>query len=115
MNRTHVLPRCVHAIDPVEIAEVIDRLGERINADGNADILGPWAVARLGAKLGLSGAASVSDDPVGAVSDLGGQWAEAIRVALDHLPAGEVPEVLRRAMDAIQGVVQDVTRRGLAG
>ncbi len=67
------------AIDtsPIEIAEVIEHLAARIMADGNADLLGGWAVATLAAKLGLTVAISSSTDPVEIVRDIGDAWAAA--------------------------------------
>lgn len=53
----------IDTLDPAEVAEIIDGLAARIHRDGNADLLGPWAVVWLASKLGLTVALSVSDDP----------------------------------------------------
>lgn len=101
-------------LSPVEIAEVIDTLAARIRTDGNADLLGPWAISRLSAKLGVTVAISSSTNLVEVVEDLGDAFGGAIRTVLDEHP-GEVVEVLRAAKAVIEGVVEDVKRRGVAG
>ena len=102
-----------YAIDPVEIAEVIDRLAERIRRDGNGDIYAPWAVATLASNLGVTVAIASSTDPVGVVRDCGEDWVDEIGRALDGY-SGDVADVLRVAYAAIERIVGEVRRRGLA-
>ena len=101
-------------VTPHEIAAVIDRLAARIEADGNADLLGGWAVATLASKLVIAFALSPSNNPAEVVRDLGDDWANAISQALDEHPA-QTAQVLRAAMKVIKQVAEEVKTRGLAG
>ncbi len=57
-------PSNIDTISAIEIAEVIDKLAARVRADGNADLLAPWAISRLSAKLGVTVAISATPDLV---------------------------------------------------
>jgi hypothetical protein len=98
---------------PVEVEAALDRLVAMIPADMNGDIMAPWAVARLGAKLGIVVAMSTSPDPVGVAEDLSEEWVDSCRDALDRRP-GQVADVLRVAEAALRAVVAEVRNRGLA-
>lgn len=41
-------------IAPQDIAAVLDNLAASIQADGNSDIFGPWAVAYLAGRLNIT-------------------------------------------------------------
>jgi hypothetical protein len=100
--------------DPVEIEGVLDHLVSMIPAsDRNAAMMASWAVARLGAKLGIVVAMSTSPDPVGVADDLSEGWLDACRDALDRRP-GQVGEVLRTAEAALRALIVEVRNRGLA-
>lgn len=92
-----------NSIDPQDIAAVIDDLAASIQADGNADILGIWAVARLAAGLDLTCAVAPADDPEEAVVDLGDALVEAVTAALQvHA------EHRHKVLVAVRGVVERV-------
>jgi hypothetical protein len=100
--------------DPVTIEGVLNRLVALLPAsDTNSDIMAPWAVARLGSKLGIVVAMSTSPDPVGVAEDLAEGWVDACRDALDRRP-GQVAEVLRTAEAALRALIVEVKNRGLA-
>ena len=101
-------------VTPPEIAAVIHDLAARIKADGNADLLGGWAVATLASKLGVAVALSSSTNPAEVVRDLGEDWADAISRALDDHPARTV-QLLRAAAKVIEQMAADAKARGLAG
>ncbi|GMV42255.1 MAG: hypothetical protein AMXMBFR64_39710 [Myxococcales bacterium] len=92
-----------NAIAPQDIAAVIDELAARIKADGNADILGIWAVARLAAGLNLTCAVAPAGDPEEAVVILGDALVEAVTAALHEHPEGR-----HQVLDAVRGVVERV-------
>jgi hypothetical protein len=102
-------------ITPQDIGDMIDHLAADIAGGDDADILGPWAVATLAAKLDLTVAISSSTDPVEIVRDLGDAWVAEFARGLDDVSPAEVPEVLRAAQAAIEKVLEEVRARGLAG
>ncbi len=67
MKTIYSPPSPSRAIDPAELAKVIDHLAARIAADGNVDLLAPWAVSRLASELGLEGQHGV-EHQVGALA-----------------------------------------------
>ena len=97
--------KAIDTISPVEIAEVIDHLAARIRADGNADLLGPWLIARAAAALGLTVIQASSPNPVEVVEDLGADWASLILAA-----NRERPEDAHRILRAAHGAFAAITR-----
>ena len=110
----HSGPARTDTVSPQEIAAVIDSLAVCIRADGNSDLFGPWAVTRLAAGLGMSVVIAASTDRVEVVREIGEGWAAEFSTALDEDPC-RTAEVLRAAMAAIQQVLDEVRKRGLAG
>lgn len=102
-------PSNIDTISPIGIAEVTDHLAAKIRADGNADLLGPWAISRLAAKLGVTLAISSSTDPVEVVRDLGEDWADLI-IATNREDPDLAPGVLLAAHTVFERI-----KRGPAG
>lgn len=99
----------IDTINPIEIAEVIDRLVARIRADGNADLLAVWAVATLAGKLGITVIQATSTEAVDVFRDLGDDWAASV------LEASRVnPDGAHRVLLAAHGAFQTIMRARLS-
>ena len=117
-HRAHIpsqaRPVRLHAASPQDVIAAIDRVVACVQGDTAADLYSAWAVATLARKLNITCALTASTDPIGIVHDLGVVWATEFATALDQQP-GRTAETLRAAKAAIERVVEDVKRRGLAG
>lgn len=103
-----------HTASPQDVIAAIDRVVACVRADADTGVYSAWAVATLASRLNISAALSASTDPVEVVRDLGDSWATEISTMLTEHP-DQTAQVLRAAKAAIERVVEDVKRRGLAG
>ncbi len=95
------------ALDPIEIAEVIDNLAARVAADANADLLGPWLLARAASALGITVMQTATTNPVEVVQNLGADWASMIlETNREH------PEDAHQVLLAAHAAFDDI-RRGM--
>ena len=90
----------------------LDNLIAAVEAEEHRQELGLWAVAALAHKLGISFALSDATEPLAALADIGGEWAEHVSGLLEDRPE-EQADTLRAVYGVVQRVVDDVRRRGL--
>lgn len=106
------------SVTPQQIAAVVDGLAAAIKADDDCDIFGPWAVASLAAKLGLTVALSTSDAPAVVVADIGNDWADEVLLGLDKRPdereqvLGAVCAVVTRLVETIRLLAPQDHKKG---
>ena len=96
------------ALQPEQIAAILDGLATVVRSDGNADVLVSFAIDRLARHMGATATISTSTDPVDVVLDLGAALQNAVCRALDdpssrdHTPSavsvifGQIMGELRR-------------------
>lgn len=71
------------ALQPEQVAAILDGLATVVRRDGNADVLIPFAVDRLAQQVGVTATITKSTNPVDVVLDLGAALQNAVCRALD--------------------------------